>query len=66
MNPETKKAIKAWLALPHDRRSIEHFQSKAIHLYEILSGNELGLIASFTIASIVAKRYPKRKKKVAK
>lgn len=62
----TEKAIKAWLALPKEQREITVSQSReTISLWEHPprdSPNYTGIIAKFSIRSIVAKRYPKRKK----
>lgn len=63
VNPRTEKAIKAWLALPEEERTGELIDG-AIVLYQ--SSTNSRPIARFTIRSIVAKRYPRRKKKVAK
>lgn len=62
----TEKAIKAWLALPKNNRCIIA-EGNTVFLYEILQAlphevNRDSLLARFSIASIVAKRYPKRKK----
>lgn len=64
----SEKAIKAWLALrPEERDSISSPKVKTPFI-KLFKGNvadvdgDYELIASFTIASIVAKRYPRRKK----
>lgn len=61
----TEKAIKAWLALPVNKKRIGYDPSRRwIHLYEsgVNEGLGFAIIAKFAIASIVTKRYPKRKK----
>lgn len=60
----TEKAIKAWLALPEDRRDCKIVtDKKGPSVWLIVRGeSQLSVYAEFTIASIVAKRYPKRKK----
>lgn len=65
MNIRTEKAIKAWLKLPIDNRGIRANTKGQITLFEWLHEleSEAELIARFTIASIVAKRGPKRKKR---
>lgn len=63
----TEEAIKAWLALPEKERIVVFVPCfKSIHdtllLYQCNLDEPNKLIAKFTIASIVAKRYPRRKK----
>lgn len=60
MNIRTEKAIKAWLALENEDRSIIIDDSRNPSIE--LRGESGNLVARFTIKSIVAKRYPRRKK----
>lgn len=63
MNPRTEKAIKAWLALPLDNRGIRANTKGQITLFKWLHEleSEAELIARFTIASVVTKRFGRRK-----
>lgn len=59
----TEKAIKAWLALPvEDRGAIIPAGTGRVELYQINETGRSTLLARFSIRSIVAKRYPRRKK----
>lgn len=68
MKTRTEKAIKKWLALPFGERrgflsiSASSSDRDSIFLYGNLANGEHAPIATFTISSIVAKRYPRRKK----
>lgn len=57
----TEKAIKAWLKLPKHKRFIDHTH-KSIILVEVGTGGNYDIVAKFSLASVVAKRMPKRKK----
>jgi hypothetical protein len=59
----TEKAIKAWLELPvSDRGTTTFSESGRIELWKFRDDSEPMIVARFSIASIVAKRYSKRKK----
>ncbi len=69
----TEKAIKAWLALPKEERTAYGYHTKNNYAGLVLGrrwgptgDQQYATIAKFTVASIVAKRYPRRKKKVGK
>lgn len=64
LNPRTEKAIKAWLKLPIEERDGQlNLSQGSVHLWRRI--REAGeTIAVFTLRSIIAKRYPKRKKAV--
>lgn len=68
MNKRTEKAIKKWLALNNDRR-IGFVIDQVVQLYEIVGkwpASEQVEIARFTLASVIKKRYPAKRKKGAK
>lgn len=68
MNTRTEKAIKKWLALPFGKRrgflliSASGSDRDGIFLYSKLEDGTCEPVAQFTISSVVAKRYPRRKK----
>lgn len=60
----TEKAIKAWLKLPKEDRSIGSIYVRGtIVLYDETNDEGSLEVGRFTLKSIVAKRYPRRKKK---
>ena len=63
MNKRTERAIKAWLALLKEDRSIGAIDDRGT----IISYGEAAVeVARFTLRSIIAKRFPRRKKKAGK
>lgn len=65
MNLRTERQIKAWLALPMTERFISP-TAESVFLMKKEGSQGEKVIACFTIRSIVAKRYAKRKKAKAK
>jgi hypothetical protein len=65
MNKRTEKAIAAWLALPWQQRRGEVFGGGKAAEVLLWDRDTSAIIARFTLASILKKRYPARKKKRA-
>jgi hypothetical protein len=68
ISKRSEKAIKAWLKLPTNQQGACVHLPATIELWRHARGDlyEAELIAKFTIASVVAKRGPKRKKKAVR
>jgi len=63
MNKRTEKAIAAWLALPAKEKGLQWAQPGSIFLFRYPEGAMPYEVAAFTLASIIKKRYPARKKR---
>lgn len=70
MNPRTEKAIAEWLKLPRKERrgGIKNLAAKnpSVILARLADANQPNIwepIATFTIESIISKRFARRKKK---
>jgi len=61
ISKRTEKAIRAWLDLDESLRDGAVIKG-SVRLWDRF---HLETIAEFTLASVIAKRYPKRKKKKA-
>ena len=64
----TEKAIKAWLKLSQKLKCAEVLDQRTVCLFDRAYPDSMDweLVAKFTIASVVAKRLPRRKKAKAK
>jgi len=61
ISKRSEKAIKAWLKVPLASRYSVITDRGRVNLYD-----QATLVATFTLKSIIAKRYPRKKKAVKK